>query len=223
MKHYPYIFWDLDGTIINSYNGVAKSVQKGLGSQGVTVDWENRDQMLKYIGPPLRVSFTGFAGLTPEQAEKAVAAYRDYYIPDGMFDCTPFPGIREALGRSREAGRKNLLASSKPEFMCHQILDRFDLSAPFDEIVGATPDGRIDTKLQVLEEVFRRLREQNPDFRLSDCVLIGDTKYDAGGAAEAGIDCIGVSYGFGTEEELRDAGALAIFDTLPALCSALGI
>ena len=170
MKHYPYIFWDLDGTIINSYNGVAKSVQKGLGSQGVTVDWENRDQMLKYIGPPLRVSFTGFAGLTPEQAEKAVAAYRDYYIPDGMFDCTPFPGIREALGRSRKAGRKNLLASSKPEFMCHQILDRFDLSAPFDEIVGATPDGRIDTKLQVLEEV----RENFDLRRLMLCITGGE-------------------------------------------------
>ena len=84
-------------------------------------------------------------------------------------------------------------------------------------MVGASEDGRIDSKAEVLAEAFRRLREADPSFSPEDAVLIGDTRFDAEGAAQAGMDCIGVSYGFGTREELLEHGALKVCDSLEEL------
>lgn len=213
MKKYQYIFWDLDGTIINSYEGVINSVRYGLKNFEVTLEGDLR----KFIGPPLRKAFPEICGLSAEDTEEAVRLYRERYNTIGLFECELFPGVKETMEAFRKAGFTQVLSSSKPEAQCRQILEHFELTGFLDEIVGARQDGKIDTKVQVLREAFRRLKAKNAGFSLDQVVLIGDTFYDAAGAKEAGIDCVGVSYGFGTEEELLSYGALAVYPDLETL------
>lgn len=215
MKKYQYIFWDLDGTIINSYQGVTNCVKHALEHFGITIEEES--QLRKFIGPPLRKSFPEICGLTPEQTEEAVRIYRERYIPIGVYECELFPGVRETLEAFHKAGLIQVLASSKPEAQCRQVLGKFGLTEQLDEIVGASLDGKIDTKIQVLNEAFRRMKERSAAFSRDQVVLIGDTHFDVDGAKEAGIDCIGVSYGFGTEEELVTHGAVAVYPDLVSL------
>lgn len=218
MKKYDYIFWDLDGTIADTQEGVSNCVRYAMEPYGIEIAQED---MRKFIGPPMRWSFPRYCGLTEEQTEKAIARYRERYIPVGVYECRMYPGVKDTLEKFRDAGRVQVLASSKPEGQCLDILKRFGILALFDEVVGARPDGKIDSKIQVLEEAFRRMALRNADFDKEKTVLIGDTRYDAAGAAEAGIDCLGVAYGFGTADELRSSGALAVFADLKELRDAV--
>ena len=203
---YKAILFDLDGTLTESGEGITKCVQYALEFYGIHI--EEKETLRRFIGPPLRESFPKLAGLPQEYVEDAVARYRERYYPVGIFECAPFPGVEDVLEVFQKAGKVQVVSSSKPEVMCRKILDKFHMTGWFDQIVGASEDGRIDTKAQVLQEAFRRLRAQDPSFSPEDAVLIGDTRFDA----EAGMDCIGVSYGFGTEKELLEHGALAIAD-----------
>ena len=215
MKKYKYIFWDMDGTIINSYPGVVESVLYALDHFGMTET--DPEVMRRYIGPPLRVTFGEVYHMNEEQTEEAVAKYRENYHNGAMFHCDVFPGVTEAMDAFKRAGYKQIIASSKPENMCRMILEHFDLVEKMDDVVGASWDGRIDTKEEVLEEAFRRLG--NPD--KSQVVLIGDTRFDAAGAKYIGIDCIGITYGFGTREELVENGAVQVFDSMEEVVSFL--
>ena len=145
-----------------------------------------------------------------EKLEPTVAKYREYYDSIGMNQCELYPGVKEMLQHLREKGYTIGLASSKPECSCVQILKNQGVAEYFDDIVGASMGPERREKILVLEEAFRRMNVTDR----AQVVLIGDTKYDAVGAAKAGIDCIGVTYGFGTREELYEAGAVAVFDTL---------
>lgn len=215
MKNYKYIFWDLDGTLMDTYEGVSKSVQYALDFYGIHI--EGKENLRKFIGPPLRESFPGVAGLPEQYVEEAVARYRERYHPVGVFESEPFPGVEKVLAAFRKAGKVQVVSSSKPEKMCRKVLDKSGLTKWFDEIVGASEDGRIDTKTEVLKEAFRRMEKKDPSFLPEDTVLIGDTRFDAEGAEQMGIDCIGVSYGFGTREELMEHGVLMVADTLEEL------
>lgn len=211
MKKYRYIFWDLDGTLLDTYEGVSKCVQYALKFYGIQI--EDRETLRKFIGPPLRESFPRLAHLPEKDVEDAVARYRERYHPVGVFECRPFEGVKEVIDAFHRAGKIQVVSSSKPEEMCRKVLGKFHMTDCFDEIVGASEDGRIDTKSEVLAEAFRRLRAQDASFALEDAVLIGDTRFDAEGAAAVGIDCVGVSYGFGTREELLACGARRVFDS----------
>lgn len=215
MKQYQYIFWDLDGTIINSYEGVINCLNYALKQFGIQI--EDREIARKFIGPPLRESLPKYAGISENQVEEVVRIYRERYIPIGVFECELFPDVAETIDRFRKAGKIQVLSSSKPEGQCHDVLRKVGLEDKMDLIVGASLDGRIDTKIQVLNEAFRRLEERDPSFAREKVVLIGDTRYDAIGAREAGIDCIGITYGFGTREELIEHGVIAVYDDLPLL------
>lgn len=219
MKNYKYIFWDLDGTIINSYDGVTRSVQYALSKFGINE--KDPETLRRYIGPPLRDSFQKISGLTKEQADQGLEYYRERYNQIGLFECDLFPQVKETLQYYQAKGKVQFLSSSKPEVMCRKILHNLKVEKCFDEIVGASLDGKIDTKQEVLQEAFRRAEsysgDKRPPFQKKDVVLIGDTKFDADGARKCGIDCIGVEYGFGTNEELREHGVLAIADDLQEL------
>ena len=207
-KSYQYIFWDLDGTIMDTYEGISKGMQYALAYFGIREEDEN--VLRTFIGPPLRQSIPEKYPLNARQTEVAVDKYREFYHDGGMFLCRPYPGVEAVL---RNMARKDVIqavTSSKPEVMCRKILKHFGLEDCFDEIVGASLDGKIDTKEAVLEEAVRRLKLTD----LSRAVLIGDTKYDVQGAKALGIDCIGITYGFGTRRELETYGADVIFDTI---------
>lgn len=204
MKKYDIILFDLDGTLTNSELGITSCVQHALQHFGIEV--EERSSLRHFIGPPLLETFMESYNMSKEQAEEAVAKYRERYTTVGIFENEVYPGIDSLLEELKLQGKIIATASSKPENFVVQILEHFGLAGYFDEIAGAelAVDGR-NSKEDVLRYVLKRLAADD----LSRVVLVGDTKFDVEGAKELGVDCIGVTYGFGTASELKDCVAIA--------------
>lgn len=202
------ILFDLDGTIIDSFPGITKCVQYALASQGVTV--KDAQVLRPFIGPPLSYSFQTYYGFDDATTEELIRKYRERFDVVGIFENTLYPGVPEALRRLKEDGYRLALASSKPEVACRRILEHHQLLPFFDEVVGASLDGSISEKQEVLREAMRRLGVSDP----SKVFLIGDTVFDIRGANEVGIPCIGVSYGFGQASDLQKAGAVCVLGDL---------
>lgn len=198
------ILFDLDGTVIDSEEGVTKCVQYALQHFGI--DEPDLRKLRVFIGPPLRGQFMKVYELTAEQAEEAVVKYRERYSVTGMYECRLYPHVEETLQNLKEKGYLLALASSKNESACVDILKHLEIDRYFDLIGGATDDGKISQKADVLHMVMERLGLLD----VKDYVLIGDTRFDAAGAKAVGMDCIGVTYGFGTEEELREAEVVCV-------------
>lgn len=205
---YKNIYVDMDGTIINSEHGVLHGITYALEQHGYEVP--DYPTLRSCIGPPFTYSFPNILHIKDEDFFKVVKTYRDIYDTEVMFDCEIYPGVAEFLKRMAERGYSITLASSKDEGACRKILEKLNVDQYFTEIVGASIYKKIDTKTLVLEECFNRC----PWHKREETVLIGDTRYDVVGAVETGIDCIGVTYGFGTREDLLEHGAKAVFDEL---------
>lgn len=205
------VLFDLDGTLIDSFEGIAKSAQYALRRFGINE--ENLENLRPFVGPPLVESFQKWYGLSKEQAIEATDIYRERYRPIGILECSLYPGVEECIRTLKAEGYQIGMASSKPEEFCRRILEHFGLLDLFDDVVGATFDRRIDTKEEVLNEVLRRWSDIPKD----QMCLIGDTMFDLVGAKKIGIDCIAVSYGFGDAREMLQNGAVAICDRMADL------
>ena len=206
------MLFDLDGTLTDSGEGIINCAQYAFRQMGYPVP--PREQMGVFVGPPLWQSFIRF-GIPPERADEAVTVFRSRYIPIGKFENTPYPGIRELLETLKAKGHKLFVATSKPEVTAIEVLEHFDLAKYFDFICGATLDGSRTSK----SDVIAFLLEQNG--RIDNAVMVGDTAYDVTGAAAHGIPTIGVAWGYGSLEEMKQAGAAAIADTPEALLELL--
>ncbi len=198
------VLFDLDGTLINSALGITTSTRYALRAFGI--EEPDLDNLRCFIGPPLADSFQRYYDFSPEKARQAVEKYRERYNVKGIFECELYQDVETVLKRLRESGYRIAMASSKPEVSCKRILEHFEIADYFDEITGATLDGSRDSKLEVLQEVVRRLSISC----MEDALLVGDTCFDVQGAKEAGMKCLGVSYGFGTREDLLENGAIAV-------------
>lgn len=210
-----YILMDLDGTLTNSMPGITKSVQYALKAFNITEN--NMDILKKYIGPPLRASFQEYHGLTTEEAEAAVAKYREYYAVTGIFENEVYEGMEVLLAKLKASGKILIVATSKPEVFAKKILEHFKLDQYFTDVCGATMDNLRGTK----EEVIRYALDRNHIMDYSDAVMVGDRKHDIEGAKSTGVASIGVLYGFGTREELEKAGADRIADTVEDIYQAV--
>jgi phosphoglycolate phosphatase len=195
------ILFDLDGTLTDSGEGIINCVIPALKHFGLPVP--PREELRVFVGPPLRDSFIRF-GVKPEDAEEAVAIYRKRYVPTGMFENTPYPGIHALLAALRDAGHTLYVATSKPEEMATAILEKFHLAPFFHMICGASMDHSRDSK----DKVIGYLLERTDD--VTNAIMVGDTAYDVLGAAEHGIPTIGVAWGYGTVKDMEKAGAKAI-------------
>ncbi len=198
------ILFDLDGTLTDSGEGIINCAGLALERLGLPVP--DRDTMGVFVGPPLRDSFLRF-GVKPEDVETAIEIYRSRYVPTGMFENTPYEGIHQVLAALRDAGHKLVLATAKPESMAVAIVEKFELAEYFDLLCGASMDSSRDSKDKVIGYV---LEKTGTDGQI---IMVGDTAYDVTGAAAHGIPTIGVSWGYGSVEEMRAAGAIAIADT----------
>ena len=197
------ILFDLDGTIIDSKEGILNSVCYALEKMGREIP-EKKDLMC-FIGPPLSYSFATFCGMNEEDTQKAVALYRENYAPRGVFEFSVYLGVENMLKKLSSGGRRLYLATSKPEVFAKQILEKAGLDGYFTAVCGSIiPSGR-DKK----EEVIGYLLE-NEALALDETVMVGDRSYDIEGAHAMGLVAIGVSYGYGTVKELNRANAEAI-------------
>lgn len=210
---YRYIFFDLDGTLTDSKEGVILSARYAIEKLGSPQPDDKT--MLKFVGPPLVDSFMEHCGYTREGAEKAVELYRERYVPIGLFENAPAEGAVELLARLQEKGYKTALASSKPEGMCETVCAHFGFTPHLDVISGSPLHGDY-TKADVIRAAMRRLGLTAEN--AGEILMVGDRKYDVLGAAECGIACVGLElFGYAEEGELEIAGAVAVVQDLQEL------
>lgn len=206
-----YILFDLDGTLTDSMEGITKSVQYALRAFGIEV--EDHRELSFFVGPPLKESFQKNYHFTDEEAEEAVRLYREYYRPKGIFENTVYEGIPEMLEHLCDAGKTLLVATSKPTDFAEQILEHFDLDQYFDFVAGATMDQGRTKKA----DVIAYLLEEYQLVDTSELIMVGDRSHDVLGAKELGIPSVGVLYGYGSKQELKEAGADYIVRTVAEL------
>ena len=212
------LLFDLDGTLIDSGAGVTRAVQHSL----TAVDMEKKpslEELIVFIGPPLRGSYKKHFGFSDEQAELAVAKFREYYSEKGVREYTPYGGIDVLLRALHAQGKTLLVASSKMEGYVRQIMEEMGLADLFTCMTGSMPDGSRVSKTDVIRLALERVGVTD----LNRAVLIGDSRYDVAGARDVGMDVVGVLYGFGSRDELEEAGADVVVESVAALADFLGV
>lgn len=193
-----YLFFDLDGTLTDPMQGITRSVRYALRHFGIEV--ADLRELTPFIGPPLADSFKERYGMTDTEAETAVAKYREYYAPKGIFENEVYPGIPSLLADTAAAGCVNVMATSKPTPFARQIAAHFGLEPYFRLISGSTLDGRRTTKADVIRHALGELQ-----IAPREAVMIGDRRYDVEGAAETGLDSIAAGWGYAQPGELEAA------------------
>lgn len=202
------VLFDLDGTLTDSGEGIINCAILALEHFGLPIP--TREEMRVFVGPPLYETFQKF-GVPADKTDEAIRVYRSRYIPTGMFENTPYPGVKELLEALKSEGYTLYVATSKPEEMSVTILEKFGLAPYFDRICGASTDTSRSTKDAVIAYLLAQSGAKE------DMVMVGDTKYDVLGAKAHGIPTIGVSWGYGSAEEMMEAGAVGIADTTQQL------
>lgn len=205
---YTHIFFDLDGTLTDPGIGITNSVMYALERFGITVP--QREDLYKFIGPPLIDSFMEFYHFSEADARLATDYYREYFSDCGIFENEVYAGIPELLDLLNVSGRKVIMATSKPEDFAVRIADHFGLTGSFETIAGSLMDETRTKKWEVVEEAVTRCQVTEREHIL----MVGDREHDVLGSAKCGISCLGVLYGYGSREELEKAGAIAVAETV---------
>lgn len=202
------ILFDLDGTLTDSGEGIMNCAVYTLQQFGLPSP--DQSELRSMVGPPLRQSFLRF-GVPQEQIDEAIRIYRGRYVPIGMFENSPYPGIQELLTDLKAIGYRLFIATSKPEHMAKQILEHFHMDSYFEMICGAESDSKRETKGAVIEYLLSLIGGTE------NAIMVGDTAFDVLGAKEHGIPTIGVSWGYGKESEIISAGAISIAHSMDEL------
>lgn len=211
LNHYQVILFDLDGTLTDPKAGITRCVQYALENMGIIEP--DLDQLEGFIGPPLQESFSTMYAFDAEQTSQAVAYYRERFQATGMYENELYPLIPELLAELKERGKVLAVATSKPTVFSEKILQHFHLDAYFDVVVGSNLDGTRSAKAEIIQTIL----DQYPEYDNQHFVMIGDRKHDLIGANRTGIDAIGVTYGYGSIEELRSENPAHIVHSVEQL------
>ena len=198
---YKNILFDLDGTLTDPALGIKNSIRYALNKQNRPI--LDDETLNAFIGPPLIDSFMKYCGANREEAISLVEDYREYFKCKGMFENKVYPMIPEMLNALKNAGCSLFVATSKPEPFAKTILEHFNLSKYFDFIGGSTLQETRTTKTEVIEYVL-----ETNHLNAADCLMVGDRYYDIEGAKNCNIKAAAVLFGYGDEEELKDADFL---------------
>ena len=206
---YKYVFFDLDGTLVDSSEGITRSVQYALSRFGIEVS--DRTELYKFIGPPLIDSFMRFYGFSDRKAVEATRYYRERYSVKGVYENRVYDGIMELLGRLKASGHTVALATSKPEVFAKIVLEDMGLMPYFDFVAGADLDdadseGKSNYRTKK-EDVIAHAVKSLGIADKKTVLMVGDRKHDIIGAKLNGIDSCAVLFGFGSREEFLEAGA----------------
>ncbi len=199
-----HILFDLDGTLTDSGEGIIRSAQ--LIFEHYQLPTPTLDELKAFVGPPLLVSLRKH-GIPEDKLEEAIGIYRGRYREKGMYENFPYPQIPALLQLLTDRGHRLYVATSKPEYLAVGILEHFGLSHYFDIIRGAASDDTRSKKADVIRAVLSQIPEGQR------AVMVGDTIYDVLGAQEAGVDVIGVAWGYGNVSEMQNAGAPVVENT----------
>ena len=208
---YDLCLFDLDGTLTDPKEGITKSVGYALSSFGIHTP--DLDELTKFIGPPLHESFCKYYHFSDAEAEEAIRKYREYFSETGIYENAKYPGIGVLLGLLKVNNIALAIASSKPTVYVDRIAEHFGFRHYFDFVAGSELDGTRSRKSEVIHYALDAV-----DFdRKKTAVMIGDREHDIVGATETGIDSIGITWGYGSHDELQAAGATWIADSIDEL------
>ena len=199
---YTVVLFDLDGTLTDPGEGITNSVMYSLKKSGIEVP--DRSILYRFIGPPLHESYENYFSFSHEQAMEAVGYYREYYAEKGIFENGVYEGIRPMLETLKENGVLCLVATSKPEKYARQIVEHYELADYFYYVAGACMDGSRTDKAEVIAYALEQLPANTDQSRV---LMVGDRLHDIVGAKKNRIDSVGVLFGYGSERELKEAGA----------------
>ncbi len=211
MKSYSTILFDLDGTLSDSSQGIINSIIYALEKYDVK-DYD-MPLLRKFLGPPLHESFEKFMGFDKEKSLQAVKLYREYFSSKGLFENEIYGGVSDLLQNLKENGKTLIVATSKPQLFTDRIMEHFNLAKYFDFIAGSNMDTTRSKKAEVIEYALSECNIKDK----SKVVMIGDRAEDMIGAQTVCVDSIGVEYGYGTFDELKNAGATYIVKTVGEL------
>lgn len=197
---YDAVFLDFDGTIADTGVGIFNSVRFAVAAMGF--DPLPEDRLRTFIGPPVFDSFKRELGMTDEQSRKAVEKYRENYIRSGIYQLEIYDGIEALIKELKKTGIKVAIASSKPEKFVIKVIDYLKISSLIDFIAAPESDNAPEGKAVLVERAVTHFGIEK-----SRAVMVGDRCFDIDGANGAGVDSIGVTFGYGSEEELRSSGA----------------
>ena len=199
-ENFQYLLFDLDGTLTDSAPGILGCVKYALTELSLPLPPKN--VLFEFIGPPLMDAFSKYCGLDEKTAKSAVEKYRERYSTVGLFENRVYDGVPEMLSSLSAAGKTLILATSKPKVFADRILEKFDLKKYFSETVGATFDGKINYKDEVIAAALKRCNIEDR----SKAIMIGDRHHDIDAAKKLHLKSLGVLYGFSKPGELRNCG-----------------
>ncbi len=197
------VLFDLDGTLVDSEVGILEGFRRATGAVGLRPDEE---AIRRWIGPPLEMSLLE-VGVDPSDIPAAVAAYRSFYGAEGLYQATVYDGIEDSLDALRSAGATLAVTTAKLVDFAETIVAHFGLDRYFPVVRGAGSDGLVD-KAHIVAGALADLGRPSPEHT----ALVGDRRYDMAAAAANGLRAVGVSWGYGSVQELQDAGAAVIVD-----------
>jgi phosphoglycolate phosphatase len=203
------IFFDLDGTLTDPKPGITRSIQYALERLSLAVPSE--DELTWCIGPPLHASLKKLTG-TDALADQALLLYRERFSDVGLFENEAYAGIIDTLTTIAATNQRMFVATSKPAVYATRIVEHFGLKPHFERVFGSELDGTRVDKRDLLRYALDETR-----IDASSAIMIGDRSHDVVGARTNGMTAIGVLYGYGSEAELRDAGAHHICTAHPEL------
>ena len=212
---FDYLFFDLDGTLTDPALGITNSFKYALEYFGRKIP--SYETLCTFIGPPLNDTFKNLLNFEDEKIPEAIKKYREYFAEKGLFENSVYPEIPELLSELKQAGKKLVVATSKPEDYSVRIIEHFGLTQFFENVCGSLHDTTRTTK----DEVISFAIERNNISDKSKILMIGDRKHDILGAKKVGIKSCGVLFGYGSREELETAGADFIVKDISQLRSIL--
>ena len=198
MRNYDFVIFDFDGTVIDTGEGILRSLQFAFEDQGRPVP--DLSDLKKFIGPPIYYSFTTFYGVSQAEVGDYIKSYRRRYREKGVFEARVYVGMVETLQALRANGVKLGIASSKPETLIYTVMEHFHLTDLFDAVVGTQVD---DSNHAGKADLVRASMEKLGASDKRRVLMVGDRCFDIDGAAGAGVDSCGVLFGYGSKEEFE--------------------
>ncbi|CAM3816707.1 HAD family hydrolase [Bacillus paramycoides] len=210
---YKTFLFDLDGTLTDPKEGIINSVLYALEKMGI--EEGKISELDSFIGPPIQQSFAERYNMSEIEVEEAVVYFREYLKKSGLLENKIYDGIPTLLQELKDAGNRLYVATSKPTIFAKQVIEHFQLTSFFEEVVGSNLDG---TRIKK-EEIIAHILQTNEELKKEEIVMIGDRKHDIIGANNNEIASIGVLYGYGSEKELSEARATYIVKDVEELQS----
>jgi phosphoglycolate phosphatase len=209
------LLFDLDGTLTDPREGITRCIAHALERMGREAP--PREDLTFAIGPPLRASLARLLGTDDrDEVERAIGHYRERFAGTGLYENAPYAGIDAALAALREAGHRLFVATSKPRVYAERIVGHFALDAHFEAVHGCELDGTREDKRDLLAHLLPR-----HGLAPGETVMIGDRGVDMHAARHHGAFALGVTWGYGSREELHEAGAHALCDSPGELAASL--